>query len=184
VGGQKEDIVEGQRLLDDAHAEPFGQSGIILASMKRLLFLAWAFALAGAASAQLYRWVDKDGRVHYTSTPPPAGVQSRALAAPSASPPPAAQEERKGPLTPAEQEAEFRKRRLEEQKAQEKSAATAKEEATKQANCQHAREGLTALESGERIARTDAQGQRYYLDDDARGAEIRRAQRVVQEWCN
>jgi glutaredoxin len=29
---------------------------------------------AAAASAQLYRWVDKDGKVHYTDTPPPASA--------------------------------------------------------------------------------------------------------------
>ena len=27
--------------------------------------------LCGGASAQMYRWVDKDGRTHYTQTPPP-----------------------------------------------------------------------------------------------------------------
>lgn len=30
-----------------------------------------AVALAGAQAQQLYRWVDKDGRVHYTQQPPP-----------------------------------------------------------------------------------------------------------------
>ena len=27
--------------------------------------------LCGGAAAQMYRWVDKDGRTHYTQTPPP-----------------------------------------------------------------------------------------------------------------
>ncbi len=30
--------------------------------------------LAAAASAQLYRWVDKDGKVHYSDTPPPSSA--------------------------------------------------------------------------------------------------------------
>jgi uncharacterized protein DUF4124/glutaredoxin len=30
----------------------------------------------GAASAQMYRWVDKDGRTHYTQTPPPPDARS------------------------------------------------------------------------------------------------------------
>jgi len=30
--------------------------------------------VAAAASAQLYRWTDKDGKVHYTDTPPPAAA--------------------------------------------------------------------------------------------------------------
>jgi glutaredoxin len=33
-------------------------------------------AAAFAASAQLYRWTDDKGRVHFTSTPPPAGAKN------------------------------------------------------------------------------------------------------------
>jgi len=33
-----------------------------------------ALLFAAAASAQLYRWVDKDGKVHYTDTPPPTSA--------------------------------------------------------------------------------------------------------------
>ncbi len=33
-----------------------------------------ALLCATAASAQLYRWVDKDGKVHYTDRPPPAAA--------------------------------------------------------------------------------------------------------------
>jgi len=33
-----------------------------------------ALLFAAAASAQMYRWVDKDGKVHYTDTPPPAAA--------------------------------------------------------------------------------------------------------------
>jgi glutaredoxin len=30
--------------------------------------------VAASASAQMYRWVDKDGKTHYTDTPPPASA--------------------------------------------------------------------------------------------------------------
>lgn len=42
-----------------------------------------AVALAGAQAQQMYRWVDKDGRVHYTQQPPPPdakNVQRRSTA--------------------------------------------------------------------------------------------------------
>jgi glutaredoxin len=45
--------------------------------------LLFAVALAGAQAQQLYRWVDKDGRVHYTQQPPPLdakNVQRRSAA--------------------------------------------------------------------------------------------------------
>jgi glutaredoxin len=42
-------------------------------AMRATLFAAllFAVALAGAQAQQLYRWVDKDGGVHYTQQPPP-----------------------------------------------------------------------------------------------------------------
>jgi glutaredoxin len=46
--------------------------------MRVLLVTGVALAmLCGAAHAQMYRWVDKDGGVHYTQTPPPADAKSK-----------------------------------------------------------------------------------------------------------
>jgi glutaredoxin len=44
-----------------------------------------ALLFAAAASAQLYRWVDKDGKVHYTDTPPPASATQGARLRPGGS---------------------------------------------------------------------------------------------------
>jgi glutaredoxin len=47
-------------------------------------------AAASGASAQLYRWTDDKGRVHFTNSPPPPGaknVQKRAAPAPAATAP-------------------------------------------------------------------------------------------------
>ncbi|MEO8718646.1 MAG: DUF4124 domain-containing protein [Burkholderiales bacterium] len=161
--------------------------------MNRIVILALMLAFASAASAQMYRWVDKDGRVHYTTTPPPPGVTSRTLQAPSASPPAAApddaakdaagKEERKGPLTPAEQEQEFRKRQIEAQKAREKETTAARDTEIKQQNCARARDAQATFESGQRIGRTSAQGERYYLDDEARAREADAARQAVRDWC-
>jgi hypothetical protein len=153
--------------------------------------LAVMLAFAAMASAQMYRWVDKDGRVHYTATPPPPGTKARTLRSPAAPAAAAddaakdagAKDARKGPLTPAEQEQEFRKRQLEAQKAREKEALAAKDAEAKQENCARAREALRTIESGQRISRTNAQGERYYLDDDARASETEAARRAVQDWC-
>lgn len=161
--------------------------------MLRPLLLGVLLAVSATAAAQLYRWVDKDGRVHYTATPPPAGAtKSRTIETPATPPaPPAASGEpaakddaRKGPLTPVEQEAAFRKRQLEAQKAAEKAALERQQEETRLANCERAREALATFESGQRISRTNAQGERYYLDDAARARETEAARRTVQDWCN
>jgi glutaredoxin len=41
-----------------------------------LALAAAATLLATAAAAQTYRWVDKDGKVNYTNTPPPAAAKN------------------------------------------------------------------------------------------------------------
>jgi len=44
--------------------------------MRGYLIVATALAIAcGAAVGQTYRWVDDQGRVHYTQTPPPPGAR-------------------------------------------------------------------------------------------------------------
>ena len=44
----------------------------------RLLLLLALFA-AGSASAQVYRWVDANGRVHYSNDTPPPGANAKKL---------------------------------------------------------------------------------------------------------
>ncbi len=44
--------------------------------MKRLAIAVVAMLVAATAGAQMYRWVDKDGKVQYTDTPPPAAAKS------------------------------------------------------------------------------------------------------------
>jgi hypothetical protein len=157
--------------------------------MLRVLVVGLMLVFAAGASAQMYRWVDKDGRVRYSDQPPPPGVKGttlqRAPVAPSA---PAAdeaapKEARKGPLTPAAQEADFRKRQMEAQKARDKDDQASRDALAKQDNCARARESLASLESGQRISRTGADGERYYIDDAQRAAEIEKARQSVSSWC-
>lgn len=156
--------------------------------MKRILLLAIAMAFAAAALAQSYRWVDKDGKVRYGDTPPP-GVKATALKPPSRAPavPPAKGDDKaapKGPLSPAEQEQEFRKRRLEAEKAGEKAAQEERETQLKKDNCTRAQNQLRIYESGQRVARTDQQGERYYLEEQQIAQEAAKAREQVGKWCN
>jgi hypothetical protein len=156
----------------------------------RVLVCVLSLAVAAGAAAQAYRWVDQDGRVRYGDTPPP-GIKATPLKVPSggasvapAAPDAAAKGARKGALTPAEQERDFRKRQADAQKAGEKSAQAERDAEAKRENCARARETLAGLESGQRIVRTGADGERYYLDDAQREAEAARARESVNSWCN
>ena len=163
--------------------------------MYRLVLLAAGMILAAGAGAQQYKWTDSSGRVQYGDVPPP-GVKVTRLrsssggygppveAAPAADAKDAAKAAPKGPLTPAEQEAAFRKRQQDAAKDRDKQAAADQQAAAKRQNCANAQENLRALESGGRIQRTDAKGERVYLGDEEIAQETARARALAQRACN
>lgn len=155
---------------------------------KILLFLA-LIGFAAAAQAQLYKWLDKDGKTRYGDTPP-AGVKATALGAPAsgtgaaaAAPGAAPKDAKKGPLTPAEQAQEYRKRQEEEKKASAKAESERRAQAAKVEDCARAREYLRTLESGQRIVRTNAAGERYFMDESQTAQELAKAQQSIQQTC-
>jgi hypothetical protein len=154
--------------------------------MKNPWIFLFALAFAGAAHAQ-YRWVDKDGKVRYGDTPP-AGVKATALGAPAsgsapAAPPAASKDAKKGPMTAAEKEQDYRKRQAEAKKDQEKSEKSQQAATDKAENCKSAREYQRTLETG-RVARTNAAGERYYMEEDQIAQELAKSKQAVQKNCN
>ena len=142
--------------------------------MDKALALAIGLMFAAAAAAQQYKWVDKDGKVRYGDIPPP-GVKATPLRAPSPGAAPAAAA-KKG-TDAAKASPEDAKKEAEKQAQAEKDAQAKKE------NCGHAQEALRNLESGQRIARTDSKGERFYLEEQQIAAETAKARQTVQEWC-
>jgi hypothetical protein len=155
--------------------------------MKKTLFtivmLGFALGFVDGASAQQFRWIDKDGRVQYGDTPPP-GVKATRLKPPpagSASAPAAAKKDGDKPLSP---EAAFRKRQ-EEQAAEDKKSAQASADAeAKRQNCESARGQLRSIQAGQRMSTTNAQGERVFLDDAQIAAERARAEQAVAASCS
>ncbi|HEU5177468.1 MAG TPA: DUF4124 domain-containing protein [Burkholderiales bacterium] len=151
--------------------------------MNRAIIFGLGVLFAAAAAAQQYKWVDQNGKVQYGDVPPP-GVKAQRLKPPPGAPAPAAaaKKDEKGAkaLSP---EAAYRKRQEDAQKENEKAAQAEQEAAAKRENCARAQESLRTLESGQRIARTDAKGERYYLEDAQIAQEITRARQMVRESC-
>jgi hypothetical protein len=158
--------------------------------MKRALLLIACLTFAAAATAQHYKWVDQNGRVQYGDTPPP-GVKAtplRGAQAPISQPSAAAKNDdagaaSKGPMTTAEKEADFRRRQLEAEKDRQKQAQASQAAEDKRENCSRAHETQRSLETG-RVSRTDAKGERYYLDERQIASETAKARQLVQQWCN
>ena len=105
--------------------------------------------------------------------------------APAAPVPQAPQALRPGnaPKTLAEQDADFRKRQADQQKAEEKQAQDEAQETQHTDACNQARSYLNTLQSGARLMRPDANGERNFLDDEQRSAEIQKAQENIEKNC-
>ncbi len=165
--------------------------------MRKMLFFLLASFAAGAAQAQIKCWNEGGKRV--CGDAPPAGAKVTTLRGPAGPAEPAAAAKdgakdakdvkdakaaKRGPLTPAEQEQEYRKRQAESQKTAEKQAAERKDADAKRENCERARETQRSFESGGRLARTDAKGERYFLDDAQIAQEVAKARESAQKACN
>ncbi len=157
-------------------------SPLMLRALLPLLLL----AVPATGVAELYRWVDESGRVHYSDKPPPPNARSeRELGAPRSGQRPGQGEKKgaSGPKTYVEQEAEFRKRQVEKAEQQAAEQKAREEAETKRRNCERARAQLAGLQTGGRIARYNAQGERQFLNDAEIAAETQRAQQSVKDWC-
>lgn len=155
-----------------------------------------ALFAAGAASAQ-FVWLDEKGVKQYSDMPPPASVpksrilkglskEARAAAPADASPldskekTPAINAD-KQPMTTAEKNVEFQKRRTEQAEKEKKAAEQEKLAADKAKSCERAREYQRTLESGVRITRNDKDGERTFVSDEERARELRDTRTILQE---
>jgi Domain of unknown function (DUF4124) len=168
------------------------------APVSLLLVLAGVIALAGSAVGQSGNWKYRDaqGRTVVSDLPPPAGVQDKDIlvrptaplrrAAPAAAPASAAAATpQTAPALAQSTDPELEARRkkvLDEQQTQ-KKLQDEKDSVQRADNCARAKSHLAALADGQRIARTNAQGEREILDDKGRAEEMQRARQVIASDC-
>ena len=162
--------------------------------MKRLsMALGLALCVALPASAQMYKWVDSEGKVQYSDKPPPSNIKTEKLRAPARASAPAASEgkgaapkdpAKAGPKTTAEQEQAFRKRQLDAGKAQEEEGQKQAETRARAENCKRAKAALTNLQIGGRQMRIDEKGERVFLDDQQIAQEAANARQEAAAACN
>lgn len=163
--------------------------------------LALSVAMLGTAIAQSqWKWRDAEGRITVSDLPPPREVADKdilqrpdpvrlkaraaaAAASAASGPAEAAKPANKPADKPADKELDAKKRAAEAERAAKARAEEQKAAAQRADNCQRARTQIASLESGQRIARVNAQGEREFLDDGQRAAELRRAREIAASEC-
>ena len=150
---------------------------------KILPFAALLAAMHSTAYGQINKCVDSSGHVVYSQSPCAPGQTSSSMRAPSAAAepvPPALKPGAKPPPTPEEA---FQQRKKERAEAEKKAAAERAEAQQRQEQCQRARAAVAQYEMGGRVSAVNANGERYFLDDNQMAQAKARAQESANQWC-
>lgn len=165
-----------------------------------LVFGSARLLLSMGANAQ-WQWIDKDNKKVFSDQAPPPEIPDKNIlrrpGAPSSRPnfsPAPATPEADAAAAPrvaasgarpsgVDKELEEKTRKAEEAEKAKKAAEAQKIAQAKAENCQRARQAKATFDSGIRVARVNAQGEREIMDDKARAAEQERLQSVIGADC-
>ena len=172
-------------------------------ALKTLVVALATASFALSAFAQ-WQWIDKDGRKVFSDRSPPAEINEKdilkrpgsrgsvavAVTAAGESAPAvpaltisAAAKGSAPKLTGKDAQLEAKKKQAEEEEAGKTKAEDEKVVAAKADNCNQAKRYLSTLDSGVRMANTNAKGEREIMDDSKRAEEKKRAQGVADTSC-
>ncbi|MDO8277138.1 MAG: DUF4124 domain-containing protein [Burkholderiaceae bacterium] len=164
----------------------------------KVILLAVGSALSMGAAAQ-WQWLDRDGRQVYSDRPPTSDIPEKnilkrpgrpAAAATAPLPDASAAGAALSAKVAASAARGGKDPDLQDKKKQAEAAEAAKKKAeddrvakANRETCARARQNKTTLDSGMRIARLNAKGEREVLDDPARAAELQRIQGIIDSAC-
>jgi len=128
---------------------------------------------------QMYKWVDEKGITHYTDSPPPDGKANKVDIRPT---PPS------GPVPPPvdykQKEIDSRAEKVQkDQKEQRDAAQEAQDKALKKGRCIEAQRQLQLLSTQRPVYSTNEKGEKVYLEDEKRQAEIVKWQERAKTYC-
>lgn len=144
--------------------------------MRNVFAIALLLAAAAATHAQVYRWVDEQGKVHYGERPP-SGAKVTPVETKPAGPPAAA----KPNADASQQERDFQRRRMEREQAEARDQK-AGEKARQQ--CERERTRLAQLRNVRRIQNgVDEKGNLRYMSEGERADAIAAQEGAVARAC-
>jgi hypothetical protein len=154
-----------------------------------------ALALLALPAQAQWKWRDAAGHVQYSDLPPPLGTPDKDILTRPASqkrvsqPLPGAASSASAAASDAllvktsDPELEARRKKAEADQAAKAKADEARNAAIKADNCARAQTQLKTFDSGIRVARLNAKGEREYLDDTQRASETKQARDAIASNC-
>ncbi|HEX2667034.1 MAG TPA: DUF4124 domain-containing protein [Gammaproteobacteria bacterium] len=134
---------------------------------------------AGLASAdQVYKWVDKDGHVHFSQTPPAGtGVQAQTV---DVKPPPP---DPTGLANSQNLQQQIADKKKAEQKDPQRAQEEEEQKQQQKERCDELRERLNVLNAGGRATTVDSKGNVNYLSDEERDKKMAEIEGQIEKSC-
>jgi hypothetical protein len=145
----------------------------------RLLAMLMLILASSFATAEVYKWVDDQGAVHYGDRPPATATDSRTMTLPPAPTRDADHDQRS--LKQQRLLEAFDAERAERDEAAAASAAARRESTNK---CQKARSDLARIERASIVYTTDESGTRRYMNDEEHREAITQTRRWIDKNCH
>ena len=141
------------------------------------LVLTLLLSIAPYASAQVYKWVDEHGKVHYGDKP--ADEASQKMDIKKARKADQYLKQRQGKRNKLLRAIEEDRHIERQQQAREKQKRLQQED-----RCRRARNNLEDYKRGGRVYELDKNGQRYFLKDEDFPERIKYWSEMVKRWCS
>lgn len=139
--------------------------------------LFFIITVAPGSFAAMYKWVDAEGNVQYTQSPPPPGVEGETI-----QPPPSVDTDKavEGLQDQQQRADEYLQNR---QQQKQESGEKEQDQAQKDKLCEQAKARLASYERP-RVNYVDADGTRKRASEEERQAEIKKSQEYIDKYCN
>lgn len=135
---------------------------------------------ASAGAGEIYKYTDADGNVHYGDRPTGNATEERMAIVSRSTDAAAVRARIEARQARDATRAEARSARDEEEQAEAEAQAAAADRAAK---CQENRARLQTYTESRRLYREDENGERVYLDDDARDEAMQQVRDQIDEHC-
>jgi type IV secretory pathway VirJ component len=132
------------------------------------------------AQQLIYKWTDAQGQIQYSELAPPTGTKYEMVQKPGTGPNAAAS------VDLNKEQADLAKQAAEQAQKEKEQVEKSQKEAddTRTKNCEVSKKNVAALQSDSPVIKTDSQGNKVTLDTEQRTAELKKAQKDQEYYCN
>ena len=146
-----------------------------------IVALAALFLAPATFAAKVYKWVDKDGSVHYSAQKPATSAQELKVKVKPASP--AAEDDSAADTSASDTKKDAREDTIKVSSEKEAAEIEKKNAEVRKKNCSIAKKRVATINVGGRLYEVNEKGERSYWDDATRASKLAEAQAQVDEWC-